>query len=208
MIILVNRLSASASEILAAALQDYGRAIIVGDEHTHGKGTVQTLMSLGEKKGSLKLTTAGFYRINGGSTQLRGVRPDIIIPSLLDVMEIGEKELEHALPWTTIRPALYRKSNTIKECIPVLSAQSIDRRNNSTEFQNFLERRDRLEKRFKLKTVSLLLDTRLEEAEAEAELDKLENYSFDNEEEDIDNDLTLNETLNILADFIELSNNA
>ena len=208
LIILVNRLSASASEILAAALQDYGRAIIVGDEHTHGKGTVQTLMSLGEKKGSLKLTTAGFYRINGGSTQLRGVRPDIIIPSLLDVMEIGEKELEHALPWTTIRPALYRKSNTIKECIPVLSAQSIDRRNNSTEFQNFLERRDRLEKRFKLKTVSLLLDTRLEEAEAEAELDKLENYSFNNEEEDIDNDLTLNETLNILADFIELSDNA
>ncbi|HSR88557.1 MAG TPA: S41 family peptidase, partial [Pontiella sp.] len=78
MIVLVNRLSASASEILAAALQDYKRAIIVGDEKTHGKGTVQTLMPLGNRKGSLKLTTAGFYRINGESTQLKGVTPDII----------------------------------------------------------------------------------------------------------------------------------
>ena len=79
-------MSASASEILAAAMQDYKRAIIVGDRQTHGKGTVQTLMPLGDRKGSLKLTTAGFYRINGGSTQLRGVTPDIVIPSYLDVM--------------------------------------------------------------------------------------------------------------------------
>ena len=94
MIVLVNHLSASASEILAAALQDYRRAIIVGDEKTHGKGTVQTLMPLGDRRGSLKLTTAGFYRINGKSTQLNGVTPDIIIPSYLDVMGLGRRLAE------------------------------------------------------------------------------------------------------------------
>ena len=208
LIVLVNRLSASASEILAAALQDYGRAIIVGDEHTHGKGTVQTLMSLGDKKGSLKLTTAGFYRINGGSTQLRGVEPDIVIPSLLDVMEVGEKELDHALPWDTIRPALYRKSTTFEPWLPQLKDQSIERRKADPEFQNFLDRRDRLGERYKSKTVSLLLSTRLAEAEAELDLDELQESSFQDEESDSTNDLTLNETLHILTDWIDLEENA
>lgn len=204
LIVLVNRLSASASEILAAALQDYGRAIIVGDEHTHGKGTVQTLMSLGDKKGSLKLTTAGFYRINGGSTQLRGVKPDIVIPSLLDVMEVGEKELDHALPWDTIRPALYRKSNAVETWLPQLTEQSIERRKANPEFQNFLNRRDRLSERYESKTVSLLLADRLAEAEAELELDELQESSFQDEENDSANDLTLTETLHILTDWIDL----
>ena len=205
---LVNRLSASASEILAAALQDYGRAIIVGDEHTHGKGTVQTLMSLGDKKGSLKLTTAGFYRINGGSTQLRGVEPDIVIPSLLDIMEVGEKELDHALPWDTIRPALYRRSTTFDEWLPQLKNQSIERRKSNPEFQNFLDLRDRLGERYKSKTVSLLLSTRLEEAEAEMELDEFRESSFQEEESDSAKDLTLNETLHILTDWIDLKESA
>jgi carboxyl-terminal processing protease len=208
LIVLVNRLSASASEILAAALQDYGRAIIVGDEHTHGKGTVQTLMSLGDKKGSLKLTTAGFYRINGGSTQLRGVEPDIVIPSLLDVMGVGEKELDHALPWDTIRPALYRKSTAFESWLPKLTNQSIERRKANPEFQNFLNRRDRLGERYESKTVSLLLSNRLAEAEAELELDKLQESSFQDEESDSTNDLTLNETLHILTDWIDLEESA
>ena len=208
LIILVNRLSASASEILAAALQDYGRAIIVGDEHTHGKGTVQTLMSLGDKKGSLKLTTAGFYRINGGSTQLRGVEPDIVIPSLLDIMEVGEKELDHALPWDTIRPALYRRSTNFDSWLPQIKNQSIERRKSNPEFQKFLDLRDRLGERYKSKTVSLLLSTRLAEAEAETELDEFRESSFQDEESDSANDLTLNETLHILTDWIDLKESA
>jgi carboxyl-terminal processing protease len=206
MIVLVNRLSASASEILAAALQDYKRAIIVGDEQTHGKGTVQTLMPLGNRKGSLKLTTAGFYRINGGSTQLKGVTPDIIIPSYLDVMGLGEDSLEHALPWDTVYPAMYRTQNGLSELIPLLADQSKERLNNSGEFQVYLAKRERLKERFDTKTISLSLDKRLAEAEAEKELDSIQSIAFmsDEEEEADSTDIILDEALNILSDFIDL----
>ena len=205
MVVLVNRLSASASEILAAALQDYKRAIIVGDSKTHGKGTVQTLMSLGGRKGSLKLTTAGFYRINGGSTQLKGVTPDIVIPSYLDVMDLGEDSLEHALPWDTIRPAMYRKYKGLTEMLPLLTDLSRERLESNEEFQLFLNRRQRLKERYETKTVSLSLSNRLAEAEAEKELDEIQNGAFlDEEEEDNDHDLMLDEALHILSDMIDL----
>lgn len=96
----INRLSASASEIFAGAIQDYGRGIIIG-ENSFGKGTVQTLVSL--SRGQLKITTAKFYRISGESTQNRGVMPDILYPSLYDKNTIGESTLEEALPWDSIR---------------------------------------------------------------------------------------------------------
>lgn len=208
MIVLVNRLSASASEILAAALQDYKRAIIVGDRQTHGKGTVQTLMPLGDKKGSLKLTTAGFYRINGGSTQLKGVTPDIYIPSYLDVMDIGEDSLEHALPWDTIRPAMYRTHDGFDKFLPALTAQSEERLEANEEFQLYLTRRERLKERFDTKTVSLSLEARLAEAEAEKELDDIQSGAFLNDDEEEgeenDTDLILDETLQILSDLIDL----
>ncbi len=207
MIVLVNRLSASASEILAAALQDYKRAIIVGGKQTHGKGTVQTLMTLGGNRlGSLKLTTAGFYRINGGSTQLKGVTPDIVIPSYLDVMDVGEDSLEHALPWDTIRPAMYRTANGLAEIIPLLAEQSRERIEKDGEFQLLLQRRERLKERFDTKTVSLSLDTRIAEAETEKELDEIQSGAFLEEEdgEEADDDIVLDETLNILSDLIEL----
>lgn len=208
MIVLVNRLSASASEILAAALQDYKRAVIVGDRQTHGKGTVQTLMPLGSDKsrrGSLKLTTAGFYRINGGSTQLKGVTPDIIIPDYLDVMDLGEDSLQHALPWDTIRPAMYRAETGTTELIPLLAEQSKERLANNTEFQTYLVKRDRLKERFETKTVSLSLEERVAEAEAEKELDDIQSGAFlDDETKAQKNDLVLDETLRILSDMIAL----
>ncbi len=211
MIVLVNRLSASASEILAAALQDYKRAIIVGDRQTHGKGTVQTLIPLGGKRrGSLKITTAGFYRINGGSTQLKGVTPDIIIPSYLDVMDLGEDSLEHALPWDSVRKAMYRTATGLTELLPQLSEQSNDRLENNTEFQSYLARRERLKERFETKTISLSLESRIAEAEAEKELDDIQSGSLltdPEEEEDDSKDLVLTETLNILSDLIDLKKN-
>ena len=210
-IVLVNRLSASASEILAAALQDYKRAIIVGDRQTHGKGTVQTLMALGGKRrGSLKLTTAGFYRINGGSTQLKGVTPDIVIPSYLDVMDLGEDSLQHALPWDTVYPAMYRTADGFGEQVPFLAEQSKERLENNDEFQLYLQRRERLKERYETKTVSLSLDSRIAEAEAEKELDDIQSGAFLDEEEDEDedgNDIVLEETLNILSDMIDLERN-
>ena len=210
MIVLVNRLSASASEILAAALQDYKRAIIVGDERTHGKGTVQSLLPLGGKhRGSLKVTTAGFYRINGGSTQLKGVTPDIIIPSYFDVMDLGEDSLEHALPWDSIHKAMYRTWNGPAELIPQLTQQSNQRLEHDTEFQHYLVKRDRLKERFETKTISLSLESRIAEAEAEKELDDIQNGSFLKEpgeevEEDDSKDILLTETLSILSDMIDL----
>ena len=213
MIVLVNRLSASASEILAAALQDYKRAIIVGDEKTHGKGTVQTLIPLGGKRrGSLKITTAGFYRINGGSTQLKGVTPDIIIPSYLDGMDLGEDSLEHALPWDSIRKALYRTRTGFDQFLPQLTEQSSTRLEQNDEFQNYLIKREHLKKRFESKTISLSLDSRLAEAEAEKELDDIQSGFFLTETEDDDKeaeskDLMLTETLHILSDLIDLKKN-
>lgn len=120
LVILTSTLSASASEIFAGALQDYGRAVIVGDHHTFGKGTVQQLIPVdrflqflsgsGGEAGALKLTIQKFYRVAGGSTQFRGVVPDVVLPSLLDRDDIGESALKNPLPYDEVPPANYLKS--------------------------------------------------------------------------------------------------
>ena len=115
LIVLVNEFSASASEILAAALQDYNRAIILGSKQTYGKGTVQNIINLNNvisgntygDLGSLKITTDMFYRINGGSTQLEGVKSDLVFPNRYSYIDIGEKDLENPLNWNKIDPASY-----------------------------------------------------------------------------------------------------
>jgi carboxyl-terminal processing protease len=118
LVVLVNLFSASASEILAAALQDYGRAVIVGGKHTHGKGTVQTIIDMNENipllnlqryddLGALKVTIQKFYRINGGSTQFRGVVPDIVLPDLYEHLKSGEQYLDYSLPWDQVSPVPY-----------------------------------------------------------------------------------------------------
>ncbi len=114
-IVLVDRFSASASEIVAGALQDYGRAIIVGTGPTHGKGTVQTLADLDRttggkiELGSLKVTIQQFFRVTGSSTQREGVKPDIVLPDPAAHVDSGERELDHAIAWSQIAPAPYRK---------------------------------------------------------------------------------------------------
>lgn len=115
LVILVNELSASASEILAAAMQDYKRAIIIGSKQTYGKGTVQNIVDLNTivrnnkngDLGALKLTTQKFYRINGGSTQLEGVKSDVVVPDIYSYVDIGEKDQENPLPWDKISPVSY-----------------------------------------------------------------------------------------------------
>jgi len=115
--VLTNRLSASASEIFAGAIQDYGRGIIVGGQ-TFGKGTVQSVLPL--EHGQLKLTQAKFYRVSGDSTQHQGVIPDILFPSLFDKEKIGESALDEALTWDTIRPAGYKSKRDFQQWLPVL----------------------------------------------------------------------------------------
>src|SRR6185312_6512088 len=119
MVVLTSRQSASASEIFAAALQDYGRAVVVGDKNTFGKGTVQTILPIGrfasllgshtDEDGALKLTIQKFYRVAGGSTQLHGVASDIVLPSLSDLPEFGEGALKNALPYDEVTKAKYTK---------------------------------------------------------------------------------------------------
>ena len=121
LLVLVNEFSASASEILAAALQDYNRAIILGSKQTYGKGTVQNIINLNNvisgntygDLGSLKITTDMFYRVNGGSTQLEGVKSDLIFPNRYSYIDIGEKDLENPLNWNKIDSAKYNNSEKI-----------------------------------------------------------------------------------------------
>jgi len=141
--VLVNRASASASEIFAAAIQDYGRGVIIG-EPTFGKGTVQNLVDLDElahnekpEYGEVKMTIAQFFRINGGSTQLRGVTPDISFPLTVDAGDFGESSYDNALPWTSIAPAHYQAVADLKPIVPMLSERHTARVANNVEWQNF-----------------------------------------------------------------------
>jgi carboxyl-terminal processing protease len=125
LVVLVDRASASASEIVAGHLRDTGRAIVLGDISTHGKGSVQTPMGMGPAMyGSTKITTARFYRIDGRSTQLEGVACDIHLPSLLDSLDIGEAKLTYALPFSRIAPADYALSWNLDRYIPALKEAS------------------------------------------------------------------------------------
>jgi len=152
--VLVNTYSASASEILAAALQDYGRAIIVGSNSTFGKGTVQRFLDLdrtirgySELKplGEVKLTTQKFYRINGGSTQLQGVTPDIILPDNLHYIKTGEREREYAMEWTEIPAVDYSQDVMGIKHLDKIKARSEKRIAGDATFQKILENAKRLE---------------------------------------------------------------
>tara|TARA_B100000497_G_scaffold125663_1_gene162601 strand:+ start:84 stop:839 length:756 start_codon:yes stop_codon:yes gene_type:complete len=132
MAVMIDRLSASASEIFAGALQDYGRAIVVGDQ-SFGKGTVQTLLDLPE--GQLKITESKFYRISGDSTQHRGVIPDIRYPSLLQHDEIGESALDKALDWDRISPIRHKDYGAVNTILPTLVAKHTERANQDPDFQ-------------------------------------------------------------------------
>jgi carboxyl-terminal processing protease len=142
--VLVNRFSASASEIFAAAIQDYDRGLVVG-EKTYGKGTVQNLFDLngfvnidGKKLGQLKLTIAKFYRISGGSTQFKGVIPDIEFPSIYSAKEYGEEASEFALPYDEIKPQTYTAQGNAKGKLPLLK-QKHDARMQSLVTYQFLK---------------------------------------------------------------------
>ena len=139
--VLINRGSASASEIFAAAIQDYGRGIVIG-EPSFGKGTVQTLINLDRfsqneklKYGELKMTIAQFFRINGGTTQLRGVTPDIKLPVTTDAENFGESSYDNALPWVQIKPATYLPSGDLKELVAPLQKRHEARIVKDKEFQ-------------------------------------------------------------------------
>lgn len=229
MIVLLNRLSASATEIFAGAMKDYKRAILIGDSRTHGKGTVQTVNDLKQflywgkfPAGSVKYTTAQFYRISGDSTQKKGIEPDIVFPSFTESMEIGEENLEHALPWDQISPVnhdLYVKNLT--EVIPDLAKRTATRQSENPKFIMLKKDIESFEKIRKNKTVSLNENTRWTEYQKEKKIhdeqaklmkldedgelqagNKKKSAKKDKKDED---DLYLDETFNIMSDYIALS---
>jgi len=139
--VLINRGSASASEIFAAAIQAYGRGLVIG-EGSFGKGTVQTLIDLNRFGGSdkarfgeLKMTVAQFFRINGGTTQLRGVTPDIKLPAMSDTENFGESSYDNALPWVSIKPANYTPTGDLKDIVPLLDKKHEARVAKDKDFQ-------------------------------------------------------------------------
>jgi carboxyl-terminal processing protease len=222
--VLVNRLSASASEILAAALQDYGRAVIVGDSKTHGKGSVQSLLPVdpGDSTlGALKVTTAAFYRVDGRSTQLKGVSPDIIIRTPTDVMELGEEYLDNVLPWSWVNPARFMPVSDMRPINTELRRLSEARLAGDEKFLTYQAQVERLAERVQRRNVSLRLEDRLTQAKADRELDRIEDKASgmleEQDEEDAaeeenneiqpEKDLILREGLRILADLIALANN-
>lgn len=211
LVVLVNRLSASASEIFAAALQDYGRAIIVGDSRTHGKGTVQTIIPLGKDRslGSIKVTCSMFFRITGETTQKRGVVPDIVIPDALDYMEIGEDALPNAMEPFLIRPALFQPvSAPVGRWTPMLRQNSTKRRAEDPRYAAYLKLLDQMRQIQEAEVISLNIEQRRELARQERSLEKLQREMADEDdaEQKKDNgkrpDLVLDEALNILGDMV------
>ncbi|MDP9064824.1 MAG: carboxy terminal-processing peptidase [Pseudomonadota bacterium] len=166
MIVLVDRFSASASEIFAAAIQDYGRALIVGQQ-TYGKGTVQnahplnsTIFGRKPELGQLNVTIGKYYRITGESTQDRGVTPDIALPSLINANDVGESTRDRALPWDHIAPAAFKSEGDLKSLAATLEKQHTERTANSADFRYLHDDITALETMRSQKTLSLNLRTR------------------------------------------------
>ncbi len=188
LVILVNEFSASASEILAAALQDYNRAVVLGSKQTYGKGTVQNIIDLNNvisgntygNLGSLKITTDMFYRVNGGSTQLEGVKSDLIFPNRYSYVDIGEKDLDNPLNWNKIDPARYDNSSKIFNYSNAIEKSK--KRINENEYFSLIDQHARLVK--------------------SRQDDKVISLEYKSYKEDQDNIKFQNDKLKVIDDFI------
>ncbi len=224
--VMVNRLSASASEIFAGAIQDYGRGIIVGSQ-TFGKGTVQTLVPL--NRGQLKITAAKFYRVSGQSTQHQGVVPDVVMPELFDTDEIGESSLDDALPWDMIQPALFKRQTQLENVMAELRVLHQERTADDGEFNYLKALADKARERGRRTHLSLNEAVRKKEKEQDdawrlelenglrkikgkeplASLDELEEEEDAEAEEEVEEDPSedalVRETGEVLLDLLNLT---
>jgi carboxyl-terminal processing protease len=226
MAVMVDRYSASASEIFAGAIQDYQRGIIIG-QNTFGKGTVQTLESL--SSGQLKITESKFYRITGAGMQSRGIHPDITLPNTWDIEEIGESSYDTALSWDKIKPVHFKKFSMESSLVSQLNSNHLLRVNQTPNLQYILDVREKYEIQKNKATISLNLDNRKIEKEerqswaldienkrrASLDLETFSSYkamqdfnearetnnSSGDFEIDIDRDYLLNEGIQILSDY-------
>ena len=217
LLIMLNRYSASASEILAGAMHDYQRAILAGDTTTFGKGTVQNIFQLPEGYGALKVTIAQFYRVSGWSTQNRGVETSLVLPSLYNARDIGESTLDNALPWRSIDQVSYRVSGNLKKVLPKLKQLSENRIANSEFFQKVKEDVQEYLTTIKpLKYTSILKmqeddlrrktqrDQELGSVSEKADEDDSDDTEIEEEKKEIQLDEYMKESLEILSDYIKL----
>ncbi len=221
LVVLISKFSASASEILAGAIQDYGRGLVVGDYSTHGKGTVQSLLDLGERlffrglinppqMGALKVTMQQFYRPNGESTQKRGVLADLELPSLTTHLPVGESDLDQAMEWNQVPRASFEKLNLFDaNMLDQLRKASKARVAESADFKKVTADIDRYNKQKEQKSVTLneakFLAERAElnaDKEEEKRLEKLESS-----DESIERDYYLDEALAITLDMVKALQN-
>ncbi|ABA88902.1 periplasmic peptidase, S41 family, PDZ/DHR/GLGF domain-containing [Syntrophotalea carbinolica DSM 2380] len=230
LVVMVNRFSASASEILAGAIQDYGRGVVVGGDGTHGKGTVQAIFDMDQPLtysplaklkplGALKVTVQKFYRINGGSTQVKGVEPDIHLPDRLAFLESGEKYIEYALPWDTITNVPFKRWSRLPN-VAELRRLSEQRVTNGHRFDAIVAetRRNRQRSRDTLRSVRLtdILEERsaLRAAGAEDFVEDLASKrlspdkDFENLADEISGDLYVGEAMAVLTDMKQLTANS
>ena len=216
LMVLVSRGSASASEIVAGALQDYGRALVVGDSATHGKGTVQSVEDLADllelpraKLGALRLTFQQFYRVNGDSTQNKGVLSDIVLPSLTEYLATPEKEMDFALPFDRVEAANYQKVNMVPaEVKAALKTRSEQRIKDSKDFAKLAKDIERI-KAIKARKQVPLNEKELKEQMTKEEADKVDKAGEDPEPKEDDpvykfkRNFTNNEILKIMEDFLQ-----
>jgi carboxyl-terminal processing protease len=214
LVVMVNENSASASEIFAAAVQDYGRGIIIGSNTSFGKGTVQQFLNLDDyllpqfdslkPLGSVKLTIQKFYRISGGSTQLRGVTPDIILPDLLKYYKYGEKELEYPMQWDEITPASYEKWG--KYDLASIKKKSMDRVSKNTLFNLADDEAKKLKQQYDNSVVSLNFNKYREERKKyTAEMKKYDDLT--KEVSGIDLDIPKDDMDDINSDTLKVNKN-
>lgn len=225
LIVLVDRLSASASEIFAGAIQDYGRGIIMGSQ-TFGKGTVQSVRPLNH--GQLKITQAKFYRISGASTQHKGVIPDILIPEIVDRTKVGEDSLDHALKWDAIRAAKYAQQQDYRNLTATLTNEHQRRFEKQAEYQLLLEeiallesqrnkqqvtlnKAQRMSEDEQLEQAQLTIINKRRELEGEKPFKTVEEFETHNEQQpvggdkELEPDFIVRESAEVLLDYIELS---
>jgi carboxyl-terminal processing protease len=238
LVVMINNFSASASEIFAAAIQDYNRGIVVGSKHSYGKGTVQNVIDLNQfirgnsygDLGALKTTIQKFYRINGGSTQREGVRSDIIFPDRFSYLDMGERDEESAMPWDKIAPAKYQPLNANFENVIANSKKRIaanptfnlidenakwifERKDenifslNLDEFKKEMDVSDAKSKKFKAISdyTNKLKFTSLPDEVALFEKDTILKQKRERWHEDLQKDVYMEETLNIISDMKSLA---
>ena len=202
LVVLISRQSASASEIFAGAIKDYQRGLIIGDDHTFGKGTVQNMSNSGPQLGATKITISKFYRPSGASTQLNGVKSDIVLPSLLNEIEIGEKFYDFALEWDQIKEVPHQNFNLVSPYLDTLKKASDSRIKNDDGFKKIIADIKEWQKNKKDKARVSLNEAKQDKKDSkdEDEKDELENKG----DMDITDDPHMQEAIKIATDYARL----